>query len=48
MVTGKDQTIKLSKLSLSEPFLLHLCLDFKIPLHNCSPLGVEVPFETFV
>ena len=47
-VTLEGQTNKWSKLSLSESFLLHLCMDFKIPWHNCSPSEVEVPFEIFV
>ena len=47
-VTLEDQTVKWSKLSHSGPLLLHLCMDFKIPWHNCSPSGVEVPFEIFV
>ena len=30
------------------PQLLHLCMDFKVIWHSCSPCRVEVPFETFV
>ena len=29
-------------------WLLHLCMNFTIICHSCSPWGVEVPFETFV
>ena len=57
-VTLGAQTIKWSKLSLSEPLLQYLCMDFKtrgerdkfvtIPCHNCSLSGVEVSFEIFV
>ena len=35
-------------LSLSGPYLVHLCMDFKIILHICWPLGGEQPFETFL
>ena len=35
-------------LDLSGPKLVHLCMDFKIIWHSCSPCGIEVPFEKFV
>ena len=47
-VTLEGQIMKCSKLRLSNSLLLHLCMDFKIPWHNCSPSGVEVPFEIFI
>ena len=43
-----DRAMIIPRLSLSESLFLHLCLDFKIPRHNCSRSGVEVPFEAFV
>ena len=36
---------RLALLSLSGPYLLHLCMDFKIILHSCFPWRVKVPFE---
>ena len=47
-VTIEGETIKWSKLSLFEPLIPHLCIDFEIPSHNCSPCGVKVSFETSV
>ena len=36
------------RLILSGPQLLQLLIDFKIISHDCSPSGVDMPFETFV
>ena len=33
-------------LSLSAPYFVHLCMDFKLIMHSCCPRGKEVPFET--
>ena len=42
------ETLEGHKLSMCAPQIQHLCIDFKIIWHSCSPGGVAVPFKTFV
>ena len=48
MVIGSNKGQNGHKLSMSGPYLVHLCIDFKIILHSCCLREGEVPFETFV
>ena len=46
-VTGSNKSQNGHILSLSGPYLVHLCMDFKNVLYSCCIRGAEVLFETF-